>query len=72
MGKLQVPNLVPCPKCATPKLPHVVCHVCGTYKGEQVIEVKHKVTRAERRAALKSQADKEKKAAKESSTPDKQ
>ncbi|HEX6969164.1 MAG TPA: 50S ribosomal protein L32 [Micromonosporaceae bacterium] len=29
----------PCPQCRSPKLPHAVCTVCGTYKGRQVIEV---------------------------------
>ena len=30
---------VPCPQCRSPKLPHAVCSVCGTYNGRQVIEV---------------------------------
>ena len=59
-SSLRPAQLVKCPKCATPKLPHVACHVCGTYKGTEVIKVKHKVTRAERRAAYKAQAAKEK------------
>jgi large subunit ribosomal protein L32 len=30
---------VDCPQCHSPKLPHAVCPVCGTYKGRQVVEV---------------------------------
>ncbi|HEY8469441.1 MAG TPA: 50S ribosomal protein L32 [Longimicrobiales bacterium] len=37
--KAPVPALVPCPRCGDPKLPHRVCPTCGTYRGEQVIEV---------------------------------
>ncbi len=68
MGILNAPKLVPCPKCSTPKLPHVVCSTCGTYKGEQVIEIKERMTRKDRRAAEKAAAEearKEEKAAKE-------
>ncbi len=32
--------LVDCPQCHTPKLPHHVCKVCGTYDGREVITVK--------------------------------
>ncbi len=64
-SRLKAPVLVKCPKCATPKMPHVACHVCGYYKGEKVLDVKHKVTRSERRSALKAAADREKKAAQE-------
>lgn len=59
-SSLRTAQLVKCPKCTTPKRPHVACHVCGTYKGEEVIKVKHKVTRSERRAASKAQAAKDK------------
>jgi len=34
-----VPHLSACPNCGDPKLPHRVCPTCGTYKGEQVIEI---------------------------------
>jgi len=37
--KAAVPQLVPCPRCGDPKLPHRVCPSCGTYRGEQVVEV---------------------------------
>ena len=63
MGRLKVAQLVKCPKCATPKLPHVACQVCGYYKGAKILDVKHKVTRSERRAALRAAAEREKKAA---------
>ena len=37
---LSVPNLVDCPQCHTPKLPHHVCPTCGTYAGREVVEIK--------------------------------
>ena len=37
--KAPVPNLSACPNCGDPKLRHRVCPTCGTYKGEQVIEI---------------------------------
>ena len=35
-----VPQLVSCPQCNSPKLPHHVCPTCGTYDGREVIEIK--------------------------------
>jgi large subunit ribosomal protein L32 len=40
--KLTAGNLIPCPQCKQPKIPHQVCKVCGTYNGKQVIEIKVK------------------------------
>jgi len=60
MTRLEPANLHPCSKCKTPKHPHQVCQVCGTYKGVEVLKVKHRVTRAERRAAEKAAAAKAK------------
>lgn len=37
--KVTAPNLIPCPNCAEPTLPHRVCPSCGHYKGAQ-----HKAT----------------------------
>ncbi|MCZ6785709.1 MAG: 50S ribosomal protein L32, partial [Planctomycetota bacterium] len=33
-------QLVPCPRCATQKLPHRVCDSCGYYNEKIQIEVK--------------------------------
>jgi large subunit ribosomal protein L32 len=30
---------VECSQCRSPKLPHAVCFVCGTYNGRQVVEI---------------------------------
>jgi large subunit ribosomal protein L32 len=35
---ISAPRLNECPKCHSPRLPHRVCPVCGTYAGRQVIE----------------------------------
>ena len=37
--RAEVPALSTCPKCGDMKQPHRVGPTCGTYKGEQVIEV---------------------------------
>lgn len=36
---LRVPALVRCPQCRSPRLPHHVCPVCGTYRGRTAIEL---------------------------------
>ncbi|MCK4224266.1 MAG: 50S ribosomal protein L32 [candidate division Zixibacteria bacterium] len=38
--KLSIPNIVECPHCHQPKLPHRICPNCGYYKGRQVITPK--------------------------------
>lgn len=35
--KLTAPNLVECPQCHSPKLPHRVCRECGHYRGKEVV-----------------------------------
>jgi len=37
--KTTAPTLVACPRCRSPKLPHVACSVCGTYNDRQVLPV---------------------------------
>lgn len=37
---LTAPNVVKCPSCKEPTLPHRLCLSCGTYKGRQVISLK--------------------------------
>ncbi|AHY46665.1 ribosomal protein L32 [Rubrobacter radiotolerans] len=36
---LEKPNLVACPNCDAPKLPHRVCGACGFYKGKTAVVV---------------------------------
>ena len=31
-------QVIKCPKCKEPVLPHRACPACGTYKGEQITE----------------------------------
>ena len=33
------PNLVACPNCDEPRLPHRVCPTCGYYKGRTAVVV---------------------------------
>ncbi|MGR3951465.1 MAG: 50S ribosomal protein L32 [Chlamydia sp.] len=32
-------NFGTCTNCSVQKMPHVVCHSCGWYKGRQVVQV---------------------------------
>jgi large subunit ribosomal protein L32 len=34
--KVEAPNLIPCPNCSAPVVPHRACPTCGHYKGRQV------------------------------------
>ena len=36
--KVTAPNVVPCPSCSAPMVPHRVCPGCGFYKGRAVIK----------------------------------
>jgi large subunit ribosomal protein L32 len=36
---IKPPALDECPQCHSPKLPHHVCPVCGTYNGREVIKM---------------------------------
>jgi large subunit ribosomal protein L32 len=38
-GKVRAKNLVPCPNCGEPIVPHRVCPFCGYYKGKQEVLV---------------------------------
>jgi large subunit ribosomal protein L32 len=37
--KLTAPNVVLCPNCKEPKLPHNVCPKCGMYKGKKYLAI---------------------------------
>jgi large subunit ribosomal protein L32 len=37
--KLTAPTYNACPTCHSPRLPHRVCPVCGSYKGREVVQV---------------------------------
>ena len=41
---LVAPNVVNCPSCKAPTLPHRLCLSCGTYNGRQVIQLKQEET----------------------------
>jgi large subunit ribosomal protein L32 len=34
--KVAAPNIVPCPNCGEPFVPHRACAACGHYKGRAV------------------------------------
>jgi large subunit ribosomal protein L32 len=36
--KIQAASYNLCPQCHSPRLPHRVCPVCGTYKGREVVD----------------------------------
>ena len=37
--RIALPQLDTCPQCKSKKVSHHVCHVCGTYRGRQVLQV---------------------------------
>ena len=37
--RLRKPTYATCPRCKSPIRPHRVCGVCGTYAGQQVVDV---------------------------------
>ncbi len=39
---LTLPATEPCPRCHNLKLCHCVCPTCGSYGGEEVIEIRSK------------------------------
>jgi large subunit ribosomal protein L32 len=36
---LKARNVVVCPNCGEPRLPHRVCSNCGHYQGREIIEI---------------------------------
>jgi large subunit ribosomal protein L32 len=42
--KVSAARLNECPRCHSPRLPHRVCPVCGTYAGREVI--RHEIAEA--------------------------
>lgn len=37
--RLTVKNIVECPQCHEPKLPHRICPECGYYKNREVVDM---------------------------------
>lgn len=37
--KMAAPNVIECPQCHEPVLPHRVCKSCGYYKQKEVLKV---------------------------------
>ncbi len=37
---ISTPNVVDCPQCHHPRLPHHICIHCGYYNGKKIIGVK--------------------------------
>jgi large subunit ribosomal protein L32 len=37
--KVAAPNIIPCPNCGEPVVPHRACAACGHYKGRAVKRV---------------------------------
>ncbi|RKX28347.1 MAG: 50S ribosomal protein L32 [Candidatus Zixiibacteriota bacterium] len=38
--KIASPNVIECPHCHSPRLPHHVCTSCGYYNGRQILLAK--------------------------------
>jgi large subunit ribosomal protein L32 len=39
--KLTAPTFNSCPQCHSPRRPHRVCPVCGTYAGREIVAAAH-------------------------------
>lgn len=48
--KIETASLTLCKECGSPKAQHVVCKVCGKYKGRQVLNVLKKASKVEKKA----------------------
>jgi len=60
--RLDVPSLVPCPRCGKPKRPHTICLNCGYYRGREVLDVLGQLSKKERKKREKEIKAKEKEA----------
>jgi large subunit ribosomal protein L32 len=38
--KVTAANIIPCPNCSAPMVPHRVCPSCGFYKGRAVVRAR--------------------------------
>lgn len=56
---LKPATLTKCGHCGKPKLPHVVCHNCGYYKGVEVINVLGKLEKKEKKKREKEIKERE-------------
>ena len=45
--KVTVSNLMECPKCKAPKMPHRICGVCGFYNGKLILDLEAKKAKKE-------------------------
>ena len=36
--KVAAPNIIPCPSCSAPMVPHRVCPSCGQYRGRKLVQ----------------------------------
>jgi large subunit ribosomal protein L32 len=39
---LKARNVVVCPNCGEPRLPHRVCSNCGHYQGREIVEISNR------------------------------
>ena len=47
--KIKVASLGKCPQCGKPIISHRICPFCGSYKGKQVVEIKVKPKKTDKR-----------------------
>ncbi|MBI4654107.1 MAG: 50S ribosomal protein L32 [Nitrospirae bacterium] len=40
--KIEAPNIILCPECQEPRLPHHICPNCGSYRGKKILEAVEK------------------------------
>ena len=55
---LEARELIECPQCHQPKLPHIACPSCGCYDGRAVLDVETKVKKQAEKTARAEKAAK--------------
>ncbi len=53
--RYRLPSLIPCPNCKQLKPSHQVCPKCGFYKGKEVVKIKVKKEKEEKRPSHENQ-----------------
>jgi large subunit ribosomal protein L32 len=58
--RVEKANVMTCPQCKEPKLPHQVCPNCGYYNGLEVIKIKVKKEKGKEKETDTKSKEKEK------------
>jgi large subunit ribosomal protein L32 len=54
--RLKIINLLKCPKCGDPVVPHTVCLTCGYYRNREILHLETKLDKKLKKEAKKKEA----------------